>query len=105
MPLSPHDAQPAAATEASLLEAIVARLVPAFPDLDEREVRDAVIIAHREPDGARLRQFVPLLVERDAKAACRQRRPAARQAGAAEGGRPPPTHRVMAEVGDEAVRS
>ncbi len=87
MPVTPHDVQPPAAAEAHLLDAIVARLVPVFPDLDEREVRDAVTAAHRDLDDARLRQFVPLLVERDAKADCRQRRAAAgRRTGGAEGG-------------------
>ncbi len=84
--MSPHDVHPSTATEVHLLEAIVARLVPAFPDLDEREVRDAVTTAHRGLDGARLRQFVPLLVERDAKADCRQRQAEARRGGGAEGG-------------------
>ena len=91
MPVCPHDecpydVQPPTAAEAHLLEAIVARLVPAFPDLDESEVRDAVACAHRDLQDARLQQFVPLLVERDAKADCRRRRMAGSTRDAGDGG-------------------
>src|SRR5512144_176951 len=55
------------------LHHLVARLRQSHPELHESEIRDIVAAALHEVDGARLRQFVPLLVERSARAACRER--------------------------------
>ncbi len=56
------------------LEAVTARLVRQFPELPERDVRVVVAAAARRLEDARVRQFVPLLVERAARADCRRRR-------------------------------
>lgn len=50
---------------------VITRLQQSYPELGEGEIRAIVTAATREFDGARLRQFVPLLVERSSKAACR----------------------------------
>ena len=55
------------------LKHVVTRLQQSYPELHEGEVRAIVAAAWHDLDGARLRQFVPLLVERSAKAACRER--------------------------------
>jgi hypothetical protein len=55
------------------LHHLIARLRQSHPELHEGEIRDIVAAASRELEGARLRQFVPLLVERSARAACRER--------------------------------
>lgn len=88
---APHrDASPLSVAESSQFEHLTLRLVDAFPDLPEREVREAVAIAVADLDGARLRHFVPLLVERAAKAECRRRRGTAKRAEqAADDGEPP----------------
>jgi hypothetical protein len=52
---------------------LVTRLQQSYPELAEGEIRDIVAATVRDLDGARLRQFVPLLVESSAKAACRER--------------------------------
>ncbi len=54
-------------------EHLIERMRIAHPDLAPIEVRQIVDAAARKLAGARLRQFVPLLVERAARDACRRR--------------------------------
>lgn len=50
---------------------LVARLAAAFPEVAVDAVRAAVTDALHELAGARLQHYVPLLVEKHARAACR----------------------------------
>ncbi len=59
------------------IELLTARLENRFPDLPSGTVRAAVDSACREFDGARIRDFVPVLVEREAVLALRSFRGAA----------------------------
>ncbi len=52
---------------------VVTRLQQSYPELAEGEIRDIVVATGRDFDGARLRQFVPLLVEKSGNDACRER--------------------------------
>jgi hypothetical protein len=56
------------------LERVVARLVEQFPAAGERVVRDIVTTTVHTFDGAAVRKFVPLLVERLARMALNERR-------------------------------
>jgi hypothetical protein len=58
---------------------VITRLQQSHPELAEAEIRHIVAAAMHDLDCARLRQFVPLLVEKSAKAACRERRISRRQ--------------------------
>ncbi|MGA9872223.1 MAG: hypothetical protein WBQ44_13920 [Rhodococcus sp. (in: high G+C Gram-positive bacteria)] len=50
------------------LDEIRTRLGAAFPEIDAAAIDDAVGAAHRRFDGGRIRDFVPLFVEREASA-------------------------------------
>lgn len=52
---------------------VIDRIRLSFPDMDPRQIRQIVDAAVRELAGARLKQFVPLLVERTARDECRHR--------------------------------
>ena len=56
------------------LERIIARLLEQYPAAGERVVRDVVATSVHVFDGAPVRKFVPLLVERLARQALNQRR-------------------------------
>ena len=62
---------PSPAPDHGHLEVIVSRLATAFPDVAVDDVRSAVSEALGEMADARLPHYVPLLVERHARAACR----------------------------------
>jgi hypothetical protein len=55
-------------------EVIVDRLRASYPDLVETDIRTMVREVARDFEGARLRPFVPLLVEKIARDECRHRR-------------------------------
>lgn len=61
-------------SEQRSLEMLFVRLTDAFPDLDETEIREAIAQSVDELAQARLRQFVPLLVEKQARTAGGDRR-------------------------------
>jgi hypothetical protein len=63
----------ARSAERQHLEAVTARLVRQFPELPERDVRAVVAAGAQRLEDARVRQFVPLLVERAARADFRRR--------------------------------
>ncbi|MET4613454.1 hypothetical protein ABIC28_004457 [Rhodococcus sp. PvR044] len=50
------------------IEFVVERLTKKHPELSASTVLDTVAHAHRHFDGRRVRDFVPLLVERNAEA-------------------------------------
>lgn len=54
--------------EGRALAEVVERLVDRFPDLPEDRIRAVVASTHREFEGHRIRDFVPILVERHARA-------------------------------------
>jgi 3-deoxy-D-manno-octulosonic-acid transferase len=56
------------AGEAEAISRLVERLVARFPQVPPLTVQRSVSSAHRAFDGARVRLFVPLLVEHDATA-------------------------------------
>ncbi len=60
-------------SETRACELVVGRLQFSYPELAEAEVREIVYEEVRLLEGARLRQFVPLLVERAARDVCRRR--------------------------------
>jgi len=53
--------------EGRALAEVVERLVDRFPDLPEDRIR-VVASSHQEFEGMRIRDFVPILVERHARA-------------------------------------
>jgi hypothetical protein len=53
------------------IEQVAARLVKVFPEVPEPSVRDVVATAWSHFDGSKVRDFVPVLAERDAKAKLR----------------------------------
>jgi hypothetical protein len=57
--------------ELRFIELMIVRLESRFPDLPSGMVRAVVDTACREFDGARIRDFVPVLVEREAVLALR----------------------------------
>jgi hypothetical protein len=61
------------------VEAVVHRLADRFPDVAREHVAEVVTGAHRQLEGNRIRDFVPVLVEHDARGRLR-----------AEGARPTP---------------
>lgn len=62
------------ADEARSIAALVGRLVERFPDLDAQVIEQAVHRAHGELAGAPIREYVPVLVEREVVDAFRARR-------------------------------
>jgi hypothetical protein len=52
---------------------VITRLQQSYPELAEGEIHDIVRAALHGLDGARLHQFVPLLVEKSGRTACRER--------------------------------
>ncbi|MGE5765018.1 MAG: three-helix bundle dimerization domain-containing protein [Mycobacterium leprae] len=68
---------------------VITRLQQSHPELAEAEIRHIVAAAMHDLDKARLRQFVPLLVEKSAKAACRERCTSRRQPQRADASMPP----------------
>lgn len=55
---------PISAEEQRALDAVRAKLEATYPDVETNTVRVAVEDAHRRFDGGRIRDFVPLFVER-----------------------------------------
>ncbi|MGV8874495.1 MAG: three-helix bundle dimerization domain-containing protein [Rhodococcus sp. (in: high G+C Gram-positive bacteria)] len=55
-------------TESDHIDAVRDRLGTAFPDLSRPEIDNAVSVEHARFDGRSIRDFVPLFVERNAKA-------------------------------------
>ncbi len=49
------------------IDEIIVRLQPGFPALPESTIRDAVTRAYEELEDARVRDFVEVLVEKQAK--------------------------------------
>ena len=58
-----------AMSEQTLLSDIVARLIRSFPTVPPAVVAEVVNELHVKFDGARLRDYVPLFVERNARTA------------------------------------
>ena len=58
---------------------VIDRIRLSYPDLEVRQIERIVDTAVRELAGARLRQFVPLLVERAARDECRHENNAQRR--------------------------
>ena len=52
--------------ERQSLDHLVDRLQDRFPSIPQQRIRDTVADAHRQFDGARIRSFIPVLVEHDA---------------------------------------
>jgi hypothetical protein len=67
------------------VDVLVTRLREAFPEQDEHAVHAVVLDALSSLAGARLQQFVPLLAEKRARAACRARRLAGEAADVVHG--------------------
>jgi hypothetical protein len=57
----------AGADEQTRIAAVVTRLCERFPQVDPGRVAQAVAEAHRDLDGAHIRDFVPILVEKHAR--------------------------------------
>ena len=57
-----------AAHEAREIDEVIQRLQERFPDLSGEQIRQAVTDAHRAFEGRPIRDFVPVFVERAAKA-------------------------------------
>ncbi|MCP2369746.1 uncharacterized protein YutE (UPF0331/DUF86 family) [Agromyces terreus] len=55
------------AAELRSVEEVVDRLVEKYPGVDRRTVEQIVAEEHHEFDGRRVRDFVPVLVEKSAK--------------------------------------
>ena len=55
-----------------MVEQVVERLVVAYPDLPRDDVAHAVYSAYERFSASRVREFVPLLVERRARVALAQ---------------------------------
>ncbi|MFC6010498.1 three-helix bundle dimerization domain-containing protein [Nocardia lasii] len=55
-----------ATDEAQQIEAVVQRLAQRYPSIPFEDVEDAVYLAYGTFDDARVRDFIPLLVERRA---------------------------------------
>jgi hypothetical protein len=53
------------------IEEVAARLVRRFPEVPEPSIRDVVTTAWSHFEGSKIRDFVPVLAERDAKAQLR----------------------------------
>ena len=64
---------------------VITRLQQSYPELAEGEIHDIVRAALHDLDGARLHQFVPLLVEKSGRTACRERRTGRRRSEVADG--------------------
>ncbi|BDV31888.1 three-helix bundle dimerization domain-containing protein [Microbacterium terricola] len=62
-----------APSESEAIDHVVHRLRERFPDVPEAEVVAAVRAAHASMDDARVRDFVPVLVERAAKTTLKAR--------------------------------
>ena len=63
-------------TEAKACAMVVRRLVERFPEVDREAIVEAVSELHREYDGSRVRDFVPILVERGVRDSLLRRRAA-----------------------------
>ncbi|MCX2931986.1 hypothetical protein ORI20_17025 [Mycobacterium sp. CVI_P3] len=55
-------------SEVTLIQQVVDRLAAAYPDVPHDEVAQTVAVAHDRFQHCRIREFVPLLVERRARA-------------------------------------
>ena len=53
--------------EARAISRLVERLTVRFPQVPARRVEEIVLAAHQSFDGARVRSFIPLLVEHDVR--------------------------------------
>jgi hypothetical protein len=62
-----HNKHVDAAREAEAVAQVIDRLADKFPRLGRDEVEQAVRSAHGALDGAPIREYVPVLVEHDAK--------------------------------------
>jgi len=67
------------ADEATSLEQLAIRLGARFPDSAPDKVRTLVTQVHQQYDGSRIRDFVPVLVEREVADALRAERRLPRQ--------------------------
>jgi hypothetical protein len=56
------------AREAREIDEVIGRLQDRFPDHGQEQIRAAVTNAHREFEGRPIRDFVPIFVERAARA-------------------------------------
>jgi hypothetical protein len=63
---------------------VITRLQQSYPELSQAEIHDIVVAARHSLAGARLHQFVPLLIEKSANAACHERCTNRRQAQRAD---------------------
>jgi hypothetical protein len=57
----------AAFDESKQMDAVVINLVEEFPNVPEQQIRDEVQIIHDGFAGAKVRNFIPVLVGREAK--------------------------------------
>jgi hypothetical protein len=65
------------ANEEQAVADVIDRLVARFPDLPKERISDAVAAASARLAGAKVRDFVPVLVEREARGQLEQRRASA----------------------------
>jgi hypothetical protein len=72
MARGPHDS--GERREAEALEQVMARLRSQFPELPAETIEASVLGRYQELDGSKIRDFVPVLVERAAKRELDERR-------------------------------
>lgn len=60
--------------EVRAIDELASRLRVKYPEMEPDEVRNLVVRVHRQYDGSRIRDFVPVLVEREVSDDLRARR-------------------------------